>query len=181
MKILTVSDIHGSMKYAHYIQEAMEYHQADHLLLLGDYLYHGPRNPLPEDYDPSQVLQFLNSLKSKIIAVRGNCDSEVDQMVLEFTMMQDSTLISLGHRQIFASHGHLYNPQHLPPLNPHDVFIFGHVHLPIAKKEKEIYILNPGSLSLPKENNPNSYGLLTETEFIIYDLNHCAIKQIAFD
>lgn len=148
------------------------------MVLLGDLLYHGPRNPLPKDYEPSSVLALLNSYKDKIISVRGNCDSEVDQMVLAFPMLADYTILFDGTRRIFATHGHLYNEDQMPPLEDGDMLIHGHTHIPVAKEVKGRYIVNPGSISLPKENNPNSYGVLEDGVVTIKDFNGQVLRSI---
>ena len=169
MKLLIASDIHGSLHYANCIKEAFLKNNCDKLLLLGDLLYHGPRNPLPFDYNPKGVIEVLNSLKDRIIAVRGNCDAEVDQMVLDFPIMSDYTIITFEQFQLFATHGHIYNLDNLPTLQKNDVFLFGHIHIPIAKKEKNYYVVNPGSITLPKENTPHTYAILENNEITIYD------------
>lgn len=181
MKCLVASDIHGSLFYAKKVMEAFEYHQADLLVLLGDYLYHGPRNPLPTDYNPMEVAQLLNAYQSKIVAVRGNCDSEVDQMVINFDISSGQTTIILGKHRILVTHGHLFPIEKVNELEKGSIMLFGHIHLPIAKKENDCYILNPGSISLPKENNPHSYGLLTEEGFTIFSDSHDMIKSVNFN
>ena len=124
---------------------------------------------------------MLNKYSDKIIGVRGNCDGEVDQMMLDFSMLSDYALIVNEGRNIFISHGHIYSPENLPKLHAEDVFIYGHVHLPIAKKKEGVYILNPGSITLPKQDNPNSYGVLDEHRFTIYALDGTVLKQIEFE
>ncbi len=181
MKILVISDIHGSLKYTDLALKAFVDHQADQILALGDFLYHGPRNPLTENYSPAEVLVKLNKVKDKIIAVRGNCDSEVDQMVLEFDMFRDHQTFKLGDRTVYATHGHVASPDNLPNLEKGSIFISGHIHLPVAIEKEGIFILNPGSISLPKENNPNSYGILTEDGFTIYDFDSNILKTIIFN
>ncbi len=178
MKIMFLSDIHGSLKYLNCAIKRFEEEKADKLILLGDLMYHGPRNPLPEEYQPKEVADILNKHKEKIIAVRGNCDSEVDQMLLEFPIMADYTEIILENHKIFATHGHIYNKENMPLLNSNDIFIHGHFHIPMAEKINEIYYLNPGSISLPKENNKNSYGILKDNKFLIKDLLGNTIKEI---
>lgn len=173
-----ISDIHGS---SYYIEKAISKYKdekADYMIILGDLLYHGPRNPLPKEYEPSSVLALLNNYKEKIISVRGNCDSEVDQMVLEFPMMNDYTIIFDNNRRIFATHGHLFNENNMPNLEDGDILIHGHTHIPVAKKVNNKYILNPGSISLPKENNPNSYGIMEDNTFCIKDFEGNIIKSI---
>lgn len=178
MKIFFISDIHGSL---YYLEKALEIYKeegASYIVLLGDALYHGPRNPLPEDYNPQAVATLLNQYKDKIIAVRGNCDSEVDQMLIEYPMMADYSIILHNNRRLFLTHGHIYNENNLPNLSENDVLVHGHTHLPVAKKYNKIYVLNPGSVTLPKENNPNSYAILQDDLFQIKDLEGTVIKEI---
>lgn len=178
MKVFFVSDIHGSYYYAKKAIEKFEEEKADVLVMLGDVLYHGPRNPLPKEYDPASVADLLNQYKNKIIAVRGNCDSEVDQMVLNYPMMGDYHILMMDGYKVFMTHGHLYNKNQMPELNEGDAFIHGHFHLPMADQLKGIYYLNPGSITLPKENNPNSYAIIDNDEFMIKDLEGNIIKRI---
>lgn len=181
MTILTISDIHGSF---HYLEKALGiFHKEkpDLILILGDELYHGPRNPLPKDYNPKLVAETLNKYKDKIIAVRGNCDSEVDQMVLDYPITSDLSTIFWNDRKIIATHGHIYNEDKLPPLSSNDILIYGHTHLPVAKKEKDIFILNPGSISLPKGGNPNSYGIFKDNSFKVISFDGDILKDISFD
>ena len=152
MKLMFASDIHGSAYYCKKVIETFNKEQADKLILLGDLLYHGPRNPLPREYDPQKVLTILNENKDKILAVRGNCDSEVDQMVLEFPMMQDSLVMFLENRQVFITHGHLFSMDKPPILNKGDVLINGHFHIGEIKETDDFIYLNPGSVSLPKSD-----------------------------
>ncbi len=182
MKLLIISDIHGSEDAVDKILQLTNKHDFSNIILLGDLLYHGPRNPLPKSYNPGNVLVKLNTLKNKIIAIRGNCDSEVDQMVLEFPIMDDYKIIDLFHRQLFISHGHIYNPENFPTqIKENDIFLFGHIHLPIATISQEnIYLGNPGSITLPKENNPQSYGILDEQGFKIYSIEDNLIKEFTF-
>lgn len=176
MKLLIASDIHGSAYYAQKIVDAFHLHQCDKLLLLGDLLYHGPRNPLPKDYNPKEVIPLLNNLKENIIAVRGNCDAEVDQMVLNFPIMDDFATIPYGERTLMASHGHVYDPTHLPTMKENDVFLYGHIHVPVMRKQDGISIINPGSITLPKEESAHSYGVLEGNTFSLYDDLHEKIK-----
>lgn len=177
MKLLFASDIHGSSVYAKKVIDKFEEMQADQLILLGDLMYHGPRNPLPEGYHPSKVSELLNQYKHKIIAVRGNCDSEVDQMLLEFPMLSDYTILYVDGIRFFVTHGHLYNEDNIPKLGVNDVLIYGHVHVPIAKKVNGIYVLNPSSTSLPKEGT-NSFGFYDNGTYSIIDFNGEIIKSI---
>lgn len=180
MKLLVVSDLHGSLYYGKKALELFETEKADKILFLGDALYHGPRNPLTKDYNPKELAELLNEYSDKIIAVRGNCDSEVDQMVLDFPMMADYSTLFLGSRIIFASHGHIYNKSNMPNIESGSVFIHGHFHLPMTEIYNGMYYLNPGSISLPKENNPNSYGIIDEIGFQIKGLDGRMIKEIKF-
>ncbi|MNI04281.1 Phosphodiesterase YfcE [compost metagenome] len=178
MKLMFISDIHGSL---HWLEQALakaEEEQPHTLVVLGDFLYHGPRNPLPDGYDPQGVAAKLNAYGKSLVAVRGNCDAEVDQMLLQFPMMGDYVLILHEGRKIYATHGHGFSIDNLPPLAPGDVFIQGHTHLPVAEVREGITVLNPGSISLPKENNPNSYAILENGEFIIKDFAGKIVKQI---
>ena len=161
MKWMIASDLHGSYFYASQMQQAFEREQADRLLLLGDLLYHGPRNDLPEGYAPKQVMPLLNGMKDRLLCVRGNCDAEVDQMVLEFPVLADYAVLPVGQRLIYATHGHIYHVKNLPPLAPGDVLLHGHTHVPAWTEfgQGNLY-LNPGSVSIPKENSPHSYMTL---------------------
>ena len=130
MKLMIASDIHGSAYYCKKMVAAYQREHADRLLLLGDILYHGPRNDLPEDYDPKAVISLLNPLKQEILCVRGNCDTEVDQMVLDFPIMAEYCLLELNGQTIFATHGHHFNPQNPPMLKDGDILLNGHTHIP---------------------------------------------------
>ncbi|MCB2288269.1 phosphodiesterase [Clostridium sp. CS001] len=178
MKIFFMSDIHGSLYYLEKAIQLYKEENANYIVILGDELYHGPRNPLPEGYNPQLVANLLNQHKDKIIAIRGNCDSEVDQMLIDYPIMADYSIILHNDRRLFLTHGHIYNESNLPNLSENDVLIMGHTHIPVAKKYNNIFILNPGSISLPKENNPNSYGILEEDLFQIKDLEGNVIKEI---
>ena len=180
MKLIFLSDIHGSEYYAKKAIEILNKEGGDYIVLLGDLLYHGPRNDLPKEYNPKGVIEVLNANKEKIIAVRGNCDSEVDQMVLQFPMMSDYTMIINNNKKIFVTHGHIYNEANMPQLNKKDILIHGHTHIPVAKESNDVYILNPGSISLPKENNPPSFGIMTEANFVIKTFEGQIIKEIEF-
>ena len=162
MKILIASDIHGSATFCRQLMERVERENPDKLLLLGDLLYHGPRNPLPEGYAPQEVYPMLNSVKQKVIAVRGNCEAEVDQMVLEFPCMGDyATLVMPDRRTVFATHGHIFSPDKLPELPESSLFCFGHIHTKMLEKRGDIYILNPGSVTAPKDGS-RSYAMLED-------------------
>lgn len=163
MKYIIASDIHGSAQWCNELLTAFENEGADKLILLGDLLYHGPRNDFPDDYSPKKVFAMLNGIKDKLLCVRGNCDSEVDQMVLEFPIMADYALLSYGTRSLFLTHGHLFNADMPPLLKAGDLLFNGHFHTPEnrALDNGAIYA-NCGSVSLPKEGTPHSYILLDE-------------------
>ncbi|MDE7306212.1 MAG: phosphodiesterase [Clostridia bacterium] len=162
MKLVIASDIHGSAKYCRELLQAFARERADKLLLLGDILYHGPRNPLPEEYSPKDVAEMLGNVKTKIICVRGNCDSEVDQMVLPFPVLSDYALVCADGLNLYLSHGH----RAVPPLQKGNVYLTGHTHVPLNTVEKEgYYHFNPGSVSLPKENSKRGYILYENRKF----------------
>ena len=160
MKWMIASDIHGSAYYCRELLAAFEREGANKLLLLGDVLYHGPRNDLPREYAPKQVIEMLNGIKQKLLCVRGNCDTEVDQMVLNFPVLADYAILAVGERMIYATHGHVYNEQKLPPLGKGDVLLHGHTHVPKCVEHEEYLYINPGSVSIPKENSPHGYLIL---------------------
>lgn len=171
MKLMFVSDIHGSDHYFTQVSACIEQEKPDQICLLGDLLYHGPRNPLPEGYDPKAVIQKLNALKSKLIAIRGNCDSEVDQMVLEFPIMADYTILYVAGRKLMLTHGHLFGEADFTMLNEGDGVISGHTHVPKGEMVKGIHFMNPGSISLPKENSAHSYGIFENDVFTVKALS----------
>ena len=159
MKILFISDIHGVPSTLKAALEKGEEYGFDKLVLLGDLMYHGPRNGVPDFYDPVKVAEMLNAYKDKIIAVRGNCDAEVDQMLLEFPMMDDYAVIEADGEKFFLTHGHLYNEQKLPPIGMGTVLVHGHTHIPEKKTlDCAMEIFNPGSVSLPKGGSSRSIG-----------------------
>ena len=171
MRLVIASDIHGSALYCGLLLDAFRRERADRLLLLGDILYHGPRNDLPEGYAPREVGALLNACASSIFGVRGNCDAEIDQTVLDFPMSADYSLLYAGGRMIFATHGHVFHPASPPPLHPGDILLQGHTHVPCWESFGEgCLCLNPGSVSIPKEDSPRGYMLLTEDTFVWKDL-----------
>ena len=172
MKLMIASDIHGSAHYCRELMRVYETEKPEKLLLLGDILYHGPRNKLPDEYDCPKVAAMLNEIKSRILCVRGNCDSEVDQLMLEFPIMADYCMLCVNNRIIFATHGHVFNKTCLPPLSSGDILLHGHTHLPAWEKlEGDILYINPGSVSIPKSDSRHSYMIFNEDGFFWKDLN----------
>lgn len=167
MKLLIASDIHGSAEHCGQLLAAWEREKADRLLLLGDLLYHGPRNHLPEDYDTKRTTEILNSLKDQITAVRGNCDSEVDQMVLSFPLMNTYEVIEADGLLLFATHGHVYSPSSPPPFVRFDVMLNGHTHISAMEDMGDYYYVNPGSASIPKGGTEHSYMTLEDGLFTL--------------
>ena len=178
MKLMFASDIHGSAYYCRKMLEAYQAEEAGRLILLGDILYHGPRNDLPKEYAPKEVIAMLNPMKNDICAVRGNCEAEVDQMVLDFPVMADYAPILYGERNLYATHGHIYNENNLPPLKNGDILIHGHTHVLKAEKREDYTLLNPGSVSIPKEGNPPSYAILEDGLFTIKGFDGTIIKEL---
>ena len=168
MKLLIASDIHGSEKAALELEKKYLSLNPDLLILLGDLLYHGPRNDLPESYNPKKVIEILSRMKDRIIAVRGNCEAEVDQMVLPFSCLSESAIVFADGKRIFLTHGHIWSMDKHP--EGIDVFMQGHTHLPVLKEENEIIYLNPGSTSIPKGGNPPSYALWQDGKIEILEL-----------
>ena len=166
MKIMFASDIHGDYNCALATIEKYKAEKAEKLIILGDILYHGPRNDLPEGYAPKKVIELLNSVKGELACVRGNCDTEVDQMVLSFPILADYAIISEGKRMIFATHGHNFNNEKLPPLHNGDVLLHGHTHIPVCEEHEGYTYLNPGSVSIPKNGSKNSYMTLEDGVFV---------------
>ena len=170
MKLMIASDIHGSATYCRQMLAAFEREQAARLLLLGDILYHGPRNDLPDGYAPKEVIELLNARKQQIFCVRGNCDTEVDQMVLQFPILADYALLAVGKRALYATHGHLFSQENLPPLQEGDILLNGHTHVPKCTVHESYLYMNPGSISLPKENSYHGYMTMEDGLFLWKDL-----------
>mgnify|MGYP002797640247 FL=1 len=177
MKLLIASDIHGSAYYCRKLLEAYKKEEADKLILLGDILYHGPRNDLPEEYAPKEVIAMLNPMKQEILCVRGNCDTEVDQMVLEFPILADYGFLYEGGRMIFLTHGHVFNENHLPMLKKGDILLHGHTHVPVCREHEEYIYMNPGSVSIPKEGSEHSYMTYEDGIFIWKNLDREAYLE----
>ena len=174
MKLFIASDIHGSAEYCRQMLEAFAREGADKLALLGDILYHGPRNPLPDGYAPAEVAKLLNAAAEKVICVRGNCDSEVDQMVLDFPCLTEYALVCADGVNIFLSHGH----RAVPPMKDGDVYVTGHTHVPLAEKQGYLH-LNPGSVSLPKEGSGRGYIVYENKTFSFKTLDGKEYKKIS--
>ena len=179
MKWMIASDIHGSAAYCEKLLAAFGREQADRLLLLGDLLYHGPRNDLPQGYAPKEVIAQLSGVKDKVFCVRGNCEAEVDQMVLPFPVLADYCLLEQKGRVIFATHGHHYNLENPPLLQPGDVLLHGHTHIPAKDNSQGFWYLNPGSVSIPKESSPHSYMTLEDGQFLWKDLDGAVYDSLA--
>ncbi len=181
MKLLICSDIHGDLESAEKMLEIYHSEGAEKILLLGDILYHGPRNDLPKTYNPREVIKLLNENREKLLCVRGNCDTEVDQMVLDFPILADYIYLSLDGLSVFATHGHKYNTETLPPLRGGEILLHGHTHIPAFLEfgDGNIY-LNPGSVALPKVENPRTYMLYFERTFALKDLSGRLLDKRAF-
>ncbi|MCM1045345.1 MAG: phosphodiesterase [Candidatus Gastranaerophilales bacterium] len=160
MKWLIASDIHGSAYYCNKLLEAYDREGADRMLLLGDLLYHGPRNDLPEGYAPKEVIRLLNERREQIVCVRGNCEAEVDQMVLQFPVMADYCILCVEDRVIYATHGHLWGEDDPPAFLSGDILLCGHTHIPGFVEHEGYLYMNPGSVSLPKEGSYHGYMTL---------------------
>ncbi len=165
MKIMIASDLHGSEKYARKLLDAYKSSGATKLVLLGDLLYHGPRNDLSAGYNPKAVIEMLNEIKDELLCVRGNCDTEVDQMVLEFPIMADYAVIADGERLIYLTHGHKYGVDYFPGAKKGDVIIQGHTHMPMNEDRDGILCVNPGSVSLPKNGSDHQCLIYENSEF----------------
>ena len=174
MKLMIASDIHGSARWCERLLEAWQGEGRPRLLLLGDLLYHGPRNDLPDDYAPKRVIELLNGIREHLICVRGNCEAEVDQMVLTFPVMADYCVLPLADRVLYATHGHVHGETNPPPLMPGDALLCGHTHIPAFNRHDSFTYVNPGSTSIPKNGSAHSYLLLQENLFTWKDLNNFA-------
>jgi putative phosphoesterase len=170
MKFLVISDIHGAMDAFNLAETAFKNENADYFVCCGDYLYHGPRNMLPIGYDPADLAPVLNRHKDKILAVRGNCDSEVDQMLLDFPMMSNYLIFFSNGRRFFVTHGHLYTDDTLPPLSPGDVVISGHTHVPVLEQRNNLIFLNPGSTTIPKSQSKPGYAIIDDNSIALKNL-----------
>jgi putative phosphoesterase len=175
MKLLIASDIHGSYYYAKKLIDVYKNDKFDKILLLGDVLYHGPRNDLPKEYNPKKVIELLNPLSKEIVCVRGNCDAEVDDMVLDFDVLSDHTYYICDDNTMYLSHGH-HSPKSLPP---NTIYLSGHTHIPLIEKLKEgIIKLNPGSISIPKGGFPSTFAIYENNKFTIYDFDNNILDSV---
>ncbi|MBR6755688.1 MAG: phosphodiesterase [Peptococcaceae bacterium] len=165
MKIMIASDLHGSVSACRQLLACFERERPEKLLLLGDLLYHGPRNDLTQEYDPKKVAEMLNDIQDKIICVRGNCDTEVDQAMLEFPIMAEYTILNLEDRIIFATHGHRFQQGNALILEPGDIVVQGHTHLAGKENRGHYHCLNPGSAALPRGGSKAGYILLEDNIF----------------
>lgn len=170
MKILFASDIHGSAYYCKMLMERINEEKPEKIILLGDLLYHGPRNDLPKDYAPKEVIAMLNGIKDKIVAVRGNCEAEVDQMVLDFDVMSTYKEMSVNGIDLFLTHGHHYNKENSPEKSGKFALLNGHFHIPEISDKGDFVYINTGSVSIPKENSPHSYLVLEGNTFMLKEI-----------
>ena len=162
MRLMIASDIHGSAKWCERLLEAWKRERPERLVLLGDLLYHGPRNDLPEGYAPKEVIAMLNEIAPHLLCVRGNCEAEVDQMVLSFPVMADYCVLLVGGHTVYATHGHVYSEDNPPPLLPGDILLCGHTHIPCCYRHENFIYANPGSVSIPKQSSPHSYMMMED-------------------
>ena len=176
MKIFIASDLHGSAFYAEKLLERYNAECADKLILLGDIYNHGPRNPLPKDYNPMRVAELLNGAKDGLVVVKGNCDSEVDNMISEFSFIEDVVVVS-GGKTVFLTHGHVYNKDKMPKTS-FDAVVYGHFHTGFIERNDKTVIANTGSLSLPKNNTKNSYIILEDDTIILKDIDGNIIEKM---
>ena len=179
MKILFASDIHGSEYYTKKLVEKYKELKCDKMILLGDILYHGPRNDLPKGHNPKGVIALLNAMSDEILCVRGNCEAEVDQLVLSFSCMSDSLVLFEKGRMLFITHGHPFNTANPPKLKNGDILIHGHTHVQTVEKFGNNLYINPGSVSIPKEGNPPSFMLYEDGKFTIFDFDMNILNEVA--
>ena len=170
MKIMIASDLHGSYYYGQKLFDRFEEEKPEQLMLLGDLLYHGARNALPEEYSTISLTKLLNSHKDKILAVRGNCDAEIDQTVLEFPIMSDYLVSWIDGRKWILTHGHIFNEHIMLPHGAGDVLLHGHTHVKALEKVEDFYFVNPGSVSIPKDGPVHSYALYEDGTFFLKDV-----------
>lgn len=191
MKYFIMSDIHGSAVCCEKALEQFSSLKCDEIILLGDILYHGPRNSLPEEYNPKKVTELLNPLAGKIIACRGNCDSEVDQMVLDFPIMADYSFVVDEGKRIFCTHGHIYSPERaegqiavpgsmIPKIKDRAVVFYGHTHIQVLEKNRAgIVVCNPGSVSLPKNESKAGFAVYENSKVTLFELSGKEISSLS--
>ncbi len=178
MKLMIASDIHGSLKYCRELVERYKEEKCEKLVLLGDILYHGPRNDLPEEYSPKGVIELLNGMADEILCVRGNCEAEVDEMVLSFPVLAEYAFFYHKGRMFFLTHGHKMNPQNMPKIKKGDVLFNGHTHVSKIKElENGVVYMNPGSVSIPKEGTPRGYMIVDDTAVIHKNLSGEVLEE----
>jgi len=180
MKLMIASDIHGSAYYCEKLLNCYKAEKADKLILLGDILYHGPRNDLPKEYEPKKVIEMLNGIKEEILCVRGNCDTDVDQMVLQFPIMAEYAFFYWREKMVFVTHGHTYNLNNLPMVKKGDILLHGHTHIPVCEKTEICTYLNPGSVSIPKENSRNGYMIIDDEAVYFKNLDGEEYKKVLY-
>lgn len=178
MKLMIASDIHGSAFYCEKMIDRYKEEKADKLILLGDILYHGPRNDLPKEYAPKKVIEMLNNIKEEILCVRGNCDTEVDQMVLKFPILADYAFLYWNDRMVYITHGHVHNLSNLPMIRKNDILLHGHTHIPVCDKSDSCIYVNPGSISIPKEGSQHSYIILDDSGIYFKNLDGQIYKTV---
>nr|WP_302595115.1 phosphodiesterase [uncultured Cellulosilyticum sp.] len=181
MRYMIISDIHGSTLFLEKVLKKFHEESYDYLIILGDILYHGPRNPIPEGHNPKGVVELLNPLADKIIACRGNCEAEVDQMLLEFPCLSDYSLAFDEGVRLFATHGHLYTASNFPKSGGKEIFLYGHTHLWELKKEDNILVCNPGSITLPKESRPHTYATFENGEMAIFTIEGDKLASLSIN
>lgn len=178
MKVLVISDIHGSGYYAERIKEIEKREKPDKIVLLGDLYYHGPRNDLSQEYNPMKVAGILNSLKNKLLVVRGNCDAEVDEMISEFEF-NDHIVMEINGKMFYFTHGHKYNIEKIP-YDDFDIMMYGHIHQGFIEEKEGLVFANPGSISLPKGGSRHSYIVIDENEIILKDVDGAVLDKYEF-
>lgn len=178
MKVLVISDIHGSSYYAEKIKEIVARENPDKIILLGDLYYHGPRNDLTQEYAPMKVAEVLNSLKDKLLVVKGNCDAEVDEMISDFKF-EDHLLLDINGKKIYFTHGHRYNIEVIP-YEDFEVLIYGHIHQGFIQEKEGYLFANPGSISLPKCGTEHSYLILEKDKFILKNVDGEVLQEYCF-
>ena len=180
MKWMVASDIHGSGYWCEKLVEAFAREGADKLLLLGDILYHGPRNPLPEGHDPQRCAALLGEMKEKVVSVRGNCDAAIDQVMLSFPAMADYLLLDLGEKLVFATHGDQWGEENPPAMAKGGVLLTGHTHVSACVDHGDFLYLNPGSAALPKDEGHHGYLLLDKDGTVFCEMDGTVYRKVTF-